>query len=117
MLESKMGSDTSSPMEVNTSQGDLAQGVNQCGPRKQPLQEANGQKEDTQKLFISPHKKMKKLPSYTIQLLCKLINVNNLLYTHANVMQQINNLSHGVFTITYATDIVFGFDPKNLNMF
>jgi hypothetical protein len=27
----------------------------------------------------------------TIQLLCKLINVNNLLYTYANVMQQIDN--------------------------
>jgi len=29
---------------------------------------------------------MKKLSSNTIQLLCKLINVNNLLYTYANVM-------------------------------
>jgi len=38
--------------------------------------------------------------------------MNNLLYTHANVMQQINNLSCGVFTTTYVTDIVFGFDPK-----
>ncbi len=55
---------------------------------------------------------MKKLPSDTIQLLCKLINVNNLLYTYANVMQQIDNSSCGVFTITYATNIAFGFDLK-----
>ncbi len=55
---------------------------------------------------------MKKLPSDTIQLLCKLINVNKLLYTYANVMQQTYNSSHGVFTITYAIDIVFGFDPE-----
>jgi hypothetical protein len=44
MSDSKVGSDTSSPMEVSTSQGDPAQGVHQCEPRKQPLQEANGQK-------------------------------------------------------------------------
>jgi hypothetical protein len=37
--------------------------------------------------------------------------LNNLLYTHANVTQQIN-LSCGVFIITYATDIAFRFDPK-----
>jgi hypothetical protein len=30
----------------------------------------------------------KKLHNDTIQLLCKLINVNNLLYTYANVMQE-----------------------------
>jgi hypothetical protein len=53
---------------------------------------------------------MKKLPSDTIQLLCKLINVNNLLYTYANVMQQIDNSLCGVFIITYATNIAFGFD-------
>ncbi len=55
---------------------------------------------------------MKKLLIDTIQLLCKLINVNNLLYTYANVMYQINNSSYGVFTITYAIDISFGFDPE-----
>ncbi len=55
---------------------------------------------------------MKKLHTDTIQLLCKFINVNNLLYTYANVMQQIDNSSCGVFTITYATNIMFGFDPK-----
>jgi hypothetical protein len=53
---------------------------------------------------------MKKLPSDIIQLLCKVINANNLLYTYANVMQQIDNSSCGVFTITYAIDIAFGFD-------
>jgi len=57
MLKSKMGNDdTSSLMEVNTSQGDLTQGVNQCEPRKQPVQETNGQKEGTQKLLIFPAK-------------------------------------------------------------
>jgi len=54
----------------------------------------------------------KKLPIDTIQLLCKLINVNNLLYTYANVMQQIDNSSYGVFIIKYAIDISFGFDPE-----
>jgi hypothetical protein len=54
----------------------------------------------------------KKLPGNTIQLLCKLINMNNLLYTYANVMQQIDNSSCDVFTITYATNIAFEFDPK-----
>jgi hypothetical protein len=56
--------------------------------------------------------RMKKLPSDTIQLLCKLINVDNLLYTYANAMQQIDNSSCGVFTIAYATDIAFRFDPE-----
>ncbi len=32
-----------------------------------------------------------------------------MLYTYVNVMQQIDNSSCGVFTITYATDIVFRF--------
>jgi arginine-tRNA-protein transferase len=54
MSESRVGSDTSSPMEVSTSQGDPAQGVHQCEPRKQLLQEANGQKGGTQKLLIAP---------------------------------------------------------------
>jgi hypothetical protein len=52
---------------------------------------------------------MKKLPIKTIQLLCKLINVN-LLYIYANVMHQIDNSSCGVLTITYEIDITFGFD-------
>jgi hypothetical protein len=51
----------------------------------------------------------KNLLKNKIKILCKLINVNNLLYTHANVMQQIDNTSSGVFTIAYATNIVFGF--------
>jgi hypothetical protein len=53
---------------------------------------------------------MKKLPIETIQLLCKLINVNNLLYIYANVMHHIDNSSCGVLTITYEIDITFGFD-------
>jgi hypothetical protein len=64
------------------------------------------------KIYDSHMPMMKKLPSDTIQLLCKLINVNNLLYTNANVMQQIDNSSCGVFTIAYATYIAFGFDPE-----
>jgi hypothetical protein len=54
--------------------------------------------------------RMKKLLSNTIQLLCKLINMNNLLYTYANVMQQINNSMCDIFTIAYATNIAFGFN-------
>jgi hypothetical protein len=54
--------------------------------------------------------RMKKLLSNTIQLLCKLINMNNLLYTYANVMQQINNSTCDIFTIAYATNIAFGFN-------
>jgi hypothetical protein len=38
--------------------------------------------------------------------------VNNLLYTYANVMQQIDNSSRGVFKIAHVRDIVFGFDLK-----
>jgi hypothetical protein len=59
MSESKVGSDTSSPMEVSTSQGDPAQGVHQCEPRKQPLQEVSGQKGGTQKLLIAPQLTLK----------------------------------------------------------
>ncbi len=54
----------------------------------------------------------KKLTNNTIQLLCKLINVNNLLYTYANVMQRIDNSSCDVLTIAYAIDIAFAFDFK-----
>ncbi len=60
----------------------------------------------------------KTLLSNTVHLLCKLIHVNNLLYTYVNVMQQIDNSSCPcVFTIPYATDTAFGFDPGNLNTF
>jgi hypothetical protein len=64
------------------------------------------------KIYDSHMPMMKKLPSDTIQLLCKLINANNLSYTNANVMQQIDNSSCNVFTIAYAADIAFGFDPE-----
>jgi hypothetical protein len=52
----------------------------------------------------------------TIQLLCKLINVNNLLYTYANVMQQIDNSSClcDAFTIAYAIDIAFLLNFKKI---
>jgi hypothetical protein len=64
------------------------------------------------KIYDSHMPMMKKLLGNTIQLLCKLINVNKLLYTNANVMQQIDNSSCCVFTIAYATDIAFVFDPE-----
>jgi len=64
------------------------------------------------KIYDSHMPMMKKLPSDTIQLLCKLIHVNNLLYTNANVMQQIDNWSCNVFTIAYVTNIAFGFDAE-----
>jgi hypothetical protein len=65
-------------------------------------------------IYDSHMPKMKKLPSNTILLLCKLINVNNLLYTYANVIQQLDNSSCDVFTRAYATDIAFGFDLKKI---
>ncbi len=55
---------------------------------------------------------MKKLPNYTIQLLTNIINVKHLLYSYANVIQQLDNSSCKLFTIAYATDITFGFNPK-----
>ncbi len=64
------------------------------------------------KMYDSHMPIMKKLPSDTIQSLCKLMNVKNLLYTNANVMQQLDNSSCGVFTIAYTTNIAFGFDPE-----
>jgi hypothetical protein len=54
----------------------------------------------------------KKLPNNTIQLLTNIINVKHLLYSYANVMQQPNNSSCGLFTIAYATNIAFELNPK-----
>jgi hypothetical protein len=45
-----------------------------------------------------------------MQLLIKIINVEHLLYTYANVMQQPNGSSCGLFTIAYSTNIAFGFN-------
>jgi hypothetical protein len=42
-----------------------------------------------------------RLPNDTIQLLITIINVENLLYTYANVMQQTSDSSCGIFTTTY----------------
>jgi hypothetical protein len=55
---------------------------------------------------------MKKLPNDTIQLLNNIINVKHFLYSYANVMQQLNGLSCGLFTITYAIDITFELNPE-----
>jgi hypothetical protein len=46
-----------------------------------------------------------------------LTNVEQLLKKCANVMQQTNSSSSGLFTITYATNITFGIDPKNPSIF
>jgi hypothetical protein len=58
----------------------------------------------------------KKLPNDTIQLLCKFMNVNNLLDTHANVMEQIDNSSCGVFTNHMQYTLRLYLILKNLNM-
>jgi hypothetical protein len=55
---------------------------------------------------------MKKLPNDTIQLLTNIINVKHFLYSYANVMQQLDGSSCGLFTITYATNITFELNPE-----
>jgi hypothetical protein len=55
---------------------------------------------------------MKNLPNDTIQLLTNIINVKHLLYSYANVMQQLDNSSCELFSITYATNITFELNPK-----
>ncbi len=55
---------------------------------------------------------IKTLPNDIIQLFKKLTIVKQLLFKYANVMQQIDSSSCGLFTITYAINITFGIDPK-----
>jgi hypothetical protein len=43
--------------------------------------------------------------------------LNNCYNKYANVMQQINSSSCGLFTIPYATNITFEIDPKNPSIF
>ncbi len=50
------------------------------------------------------------LPNDIIQIFKKLTNIEQLLYSYANVMQQIDNLSCGLFIIAYAIDIAFGIE-------
>ncbi len=57
----------------------------------------------------------KKLSNKTIQLLCKLTNVHNLLYTYVNVMQHVYSSSCGIFTMAYATYIAFEINIENFN--
>ncbi len=52
------------------------------------------------------------MPNDIIQLFKKLTIVKQLLLKYANVMQQIDSSSCGLFTITYAINIAFGIDPK-----
>jgi len=47
---------------------------------------------------------IRRLPNDTIQLVTTIINVENLLYTYANVMQQTNDSSCGIFTTTYVAN-------------
>ncbi len=55
---------------------------------------------------------MKKLSNDTIQLLTNIINIKHFLYLYANVMQQLDGSSCGLFTITYATNITFELNPE-----
>jgi hypothetical protein len=48
---------------------------------------------------------IRRLPNDTIQLLTSIINVENLLSTYANVMQQTNDSCCGISTITYVANI------------
>jgi len=48
--------------------------------------------------------------NYTIQILTNIINVKHLLYSYANVMQQLDNSSCRFFTRAYAIDITFKFN-------
>jgi hypothetical protein len=63
-------------------------------------------------IYDSIRSTIKILPNDTIQLLTNIINVKNLLYSYANVMQQPDNSSCKVFTIAYASDIAFELNPK-----
>jgi hypothetical protein len=49
----------------------------------------------------------KKLQNEIIQLSTNITNVKHLLYSYANVMQQPDSSSCGLFTIAYAIDIAF----------
>jgi hypothetical protein len=41
------------------------------------------------------------------------MNIQNLNYTYANVMQQLDQSSCGLFTIAYVVDIAFNIDVQN----
>ncbi len=54
------------------------------------------------------------LPNHTKSRLENLINFSGQLrYKYANVMQQPDLVSCGLFTIAYATDIAFNISPEN----
>jgi hypothetical protein len=59
------------------------------------------------RIYFSNTSRTKKIPNDTIQLLTKIINVEHLLYTYANVMQQLYGSSCGLFTIAYVINITF----------
>jgi hypothetical protein len=55
----------------------------------------------------------KKIPNNTIQLLTNIINVKYLLYSYANVMQELDSSSYKLSTISYAANIIFEQNVKN----
>jgi hypothetical protein len=61
-------------------------------------------------IYDSNRPTTRKLPNDTIQLLTNIINVKHLLYSYANVMQQLDNSFCILFTMAYVTDIAFGFN-------
>ncbi len=64
-------------------------------------------------IYDSNRPTMENLPNDTIQLLTNIINVKHLLYSYANVMQQLKKFC-GLFTITYVANKTFGFNPKKI---
>ncbi len=67
----------------------------------------NNNKLTLHNIFFKHIKNKKKLANDIVQLLTKIINVEHLLYTYPNVMQQLYGSSCGLFTITYVIDIAF----------
>jgi hypothetical protein len=61
-------------------------------------------------IYDSNTSRMNKLPNDNVQLLIKIINVEHLLYTCANVMQQLYGSSCGFFTIAYVIHKTFRFN-------
>jgi hypothetical protein len=55
---------------------------------------------------------MKKQPNNIIQSVINIINVKCLLYSCANIIQQLYNSFCELFTIVYVVDITFGFNLK-----
>jgi hypothetical protein len=59
-------------------------------------------------IYDSSKPTTKKLQTSTIQLLTNIINVKHLLYSYANVMQQLDNSSCKFFITAYVANTTFG---------